>query len=247
MPFYKSGGAFASAPADESPLPLGPGQKFLIPKDLARRERRAYPSRFPVPVEEDCMNGLKLGACVAALSLMAMNMAQARGVARSCATQAEVSAIQVSAVQQELTDAALACGPREVAMFNQFQTVFGKELRRSDTVMMRMFKRMTGSTAAYDAYKTRAIAHAEQRRTKPGAHDNFCKTADIVFAAALAPDKPVLEDFVSGVPVNEDNPVDACQIKVAVALQGVQAGSNIMPTPRPSLPGDSASPAPAVR
>jgi hypothetical protein len=25
----------------------------------------------------------------------------------------------------------------------------------------------------------------------------------VVFAAALAPDKPVLEDFVSGVPVNE--------------------------------------------
>ncbi len=69
--------------------------------------------------------------------------------------------------------------------------------------------------AAYDSYKTRAIAHAEQRRTKPGAAANFCKTADIVFAAALAPDKPVLEDFVAGVPVYENNPVDACEVKVA--------------------------------
>jgi len=187
------------------------------------------------------MNAVKLGAYVAALSLAAMNMAEAR-VSASCATPAEVSAIQVSAVQQELTDAALACGPKEVALFNRFQTVFGKELRRSDAVMMHMFRRMTGSTAAYDSFKTRAIAHAEQRRTKPGAHDNFCKTADIVFAAALAPDKPVLEDFVSGVPVNEDNPVDTCKIKVAVALQGVQAGADMMPTPRPNLPGDPPNP-----
>lgn len=186
------------------------------------------------------MTAMKLGACVAALSLVTMTVAEAR--VGACATAAEVSAIQVAAVQQELTDAALACGPREVAMFNQFQTTFGKELRKSDAVMMRMFKRMTGSTAAYDSFKTRAIAHAEQRRTKPGAHENFCKTADIVFAAALAPDKPVLEDFVSGVPVNEDNPVDVCQIKVAVALQGVQAGSEVEPTPRPALPGDPPNP-----
>lgn len=186
------------------------------------------------------MTWMKLGAMAAALSLTAATAAQARAV--SCASAAEVSAIQVAAVQQELTDAALACGPKEVALFNQFQTSFGKELRRSDATMMRMFKRMTGSTAAYDTFKTRAIAHAEQRRTKPGAHDNFCKTADLVFAAALAPDKPVLEDFVSGVPVNEDSPVDSCQIKVAVALQGVQAGADVMPTPRPAQPGDPENP-----
>ena len=53
----------------------------------------------------------------------------------SCATAAEVSAIQVSAVQQELTDAALACGDKETALFNRFQTVFNKELRRSDAAV----------------------------------------------------------------------------------------------------------------
>ncbi len=148
-------------------------------------------------------------------------------------------------MQQELTDAALACGQTAVDEFNRFQTTFGKELRRSDATMLSMFKRLYGSArgnAAYDAYKTRAIAHAEQRRTKPGAHADFCRTADIVFAAALAPDKPMLEDFVSGVPVNEANPVDTCQIKVAMTLQGVQAGPDIMPTPRPDLPGDPVNP-----
>src|SRR5262249_44873166 len=108
-----------------------------------------------------------------------------------------------------------------------------------------MFKRLNGAAkgnAAYDSYKTRAIAHAEQRRTVPGAAENFCKTADIVFAAALAPDKPVLEDFVAGVPVYETNPVDACEVKVAVALQGVATGSAVGPKARPALPGDPVNP-----
>lgn len=186
------------------------------------------------------MTWMKLGACVAALTLTNATLLEARPVS-SCATAAEISAIQVAAVQQELTDAALACGPNEVALFNRFQKAFSKELRKSDALMMKMFKRLNGNAAgnaAYDSFKTRAIAHAEQRRTKPGAHANFCKTADVVFAAALAPDKPMLEDFVSGVPVNETSPVDSCEIKVAVALQGVQAGPDILPTARPSLPGD---------
>jgi len=188
------------------------------------------------------MKCMKLVAGAAALSLLGLPVAEARTVSASCASAAEVSAIQIASVQQELTDAALACGPKAVALFNQFQTVFNKELRKSDATMLKMFKRMNGNRAgdaAYDSFKTRAIAHAEQRRTKPGAHDNFCRTAEVVFAAALAPDKPLLEDFVSGVPVNEANPVDSCEIKVAVALQGVQAGPDIAPTPRPDLPGDA--------
>jgi len=187
------------------------------------------------------MNGMKLSACVAALSLVAMSAAQARAVSSACASAAEIHAIQVAAVHQELTDAALACGPKAVSQYNRFQGAFNKELRRSDATMLSMFKRLNGNArgnAAYDSFKTRAIAHAEQRRTKPGAHENFCRTADLVFAAALAPDKPILEDFVSGVPVNEASPVDSCEIKVAVALQGVQAGPDIVPTPRPDLPSD---------
>jgi hypothetical protein len=190
--------------------------------------------------------GARAGACAAAFLMTAAPLAEARSLSSSrCATPSEVSAIQVSAVQQELTDAALACGPKEVEMFNRFQTTFNKELRRSDAAMLRMFKRLNGARAgdaAYDAYKTRAIAHAEQRRTKPGEHANFCHAADLVFAAALAPDKPVLEDFVSGVPVNEATPVDTCEISVAVALQGVQAAPGVVPIARPALPGDPPNP-----
>jgi hypothetical protein len=183
---------------------------------------------------------LRTGAWAALLWVAGANVVEAKSL--SCATAAEVSAIQVSAVQQELTDAALACGPNEVSLFNRFQTVFNKELRRSDGLMLAMFKRLNGASkgnAAYDSYKTRAIAHAEQRRTVPGAAADFCKAGDIVFAAALAPDKPVLEDFVAGVPVEEATPVDTCEIKVAVTLQGVAAGPDIVPRARPDLPGDA--------
>jgi hypothetical protein len=190
------------------------------------------------------MNWMKLGACVAALSLTGMSVAEAR-ISAACATSSEVSAIQVSAVVQELTDAALSCGPQSLANMQQFQIVFQKELRRSDATLKAMFKRLNGARAgdaAYDSYKTRAINHAEQRRIKPGEQENFCRTARVVFEAALAPDKPVLEDFVSGVPVNEANPVDSCEIKVAVSLQGVEAGPDIAPMPRPALPGDPPNP-----
>jgi hypothetical protein len=182
------------------------------------------------------------GAMLAVAGIMANSVAEAKTL--SCATAAEVSAIQVSAVQQELTDAALACGPAAVANFNRFVKTFQKELRKSDSVLLSMFKRLNGASKGnqeYDSYKTRAIANAERRRTKPGAHDNFCATALVVFDAALAPDKPVLEDFVSGVPVYEKSPFDSCTLQVAMTFQGVQAGPEVVPTPRPARPGDPVS------
>jgi hypothetical protein len=185
---------------------------------------------------------IQLSACVILAAFSGAQIAEAKTLSAACATASEISAIQVSAVQQELTDAALACGDKETALYNRFQTVFNKELRRSDAVMLTMFKRLNGSArgnAEYDSYKTRAIAHAEQRRTIPGEAANFCRTADIVFAAALAPDKPVLEDFVAGVPVEETSPVNSCEISVGVALQGVAAGPDVIPLARPDLPGDA--------
>jgi hypothetical protein len=190
------------------------------------------------------MKPLKLGASLMAMVLVGATSAEAR-IAAPCASKTEIEAIQVSAVVQELTDAALTCGQEAMSNMSRFQITFQKELRRSDALLKSMFKRLNGARegdAAYDSYKTRAINHAEQRRIKPGEQTNFCHAARMVFAAALAPDKPVLEDFVSGVPVNEGSPVEGCEIKVAVALQGVQAGPDIQPTPRPALPGDPPNP-----
>lgn len=178
----------------------------------------------------------KTGACLLASTIALTSIAQA---APRCANPNEVSAIQVSAVQQELMDAALGCGPTATQNFNAFQTSFGPELRRSDAVLLRMFKRIYGSykgDAAYNAYKTRAASNAELRRDR--GLTEFCKAADRVFVAALAPDKPVLQDFVSAVPVEEASPVDTCQISVAMTFRGVGA---VLPTPRPDLPGEPAA------
>ena len=61
------------------------------------------------------MNRMKLGASVAALILTNASLAEAR-ISSACASRTEVSAVQVSAVVQELTDAALSCG--QEAMLN---------------------------------------------------------------------------------------------------------------------------------
>ncbi len=180
----------------------------------------------------------RAGACATLICFTSATMAEARG----CATPAEYAAVQVSAVQQELTDAALACGPQETRLFNRFQTVFNKELRRSDARMLAMFKRLYGparGSAAYDSYKTRAIAHAELRRTQPGAAEGFCKTADIMFATALAPDKPALEDFVAGVQAEQEHPVTACPVKLA---RRAGAAEDVVPIARPALTGDPPAP-----
>ncbi len=123
------------------------------------------------------MKFAKLGASLLALGLVGTTTAEAR-VSSACASASEVQAVQVSAVVQELTDAALSCGQEAMNNMSRFQIVFQKELRRSDATLKSMFKRLNGARAgdaAYDSYKTRAINHAEQRRTKPGHQDNFCK------------------------------------------------------------------------
>ena len=93
------------------------------------------------------MNWMKLGACVAALSLTGAPVAEAR-VSAACASRTEVSAIQVSAVVQELTDAALSCGQEAMSNMQRFQSVFQKELRRSDATLKAMFKRVDGARDA---------------------------------------------------------------------------------------------------
>ncbi len=178
------------------------------------------------------------GAFMAMAGMTATTAAEAA----NCASARDVQAIQVAAVYQELTAAALTCGPAAVANYNRFVISFRAELRRSDNTLLAMFKRTHGSTKGareYDSFKTRAIANAERRRIKPGAHEGFCNTVQVVFDAALAPDKPLLEDFVSGVPVHEKNPLDSCEIQVAMNLTGVQAAPDIAPTPRPDRPGEA--------
>ena len=101
-----------------------------------------------------------------------------------------------------------------------------------------MFKRVMGNTKgdqAYNLFKTNLASKAELRRVH--GHADFCAAAGQVFAAALAPEKPSLNDFVSGIPVSdvvaEGGGIDSCKVEVAVTLQGAMAGPVVVPRPNP--------------
>ncbi|MGC9953724.1 MAG: hypothetical protein ABSD21_05565 [Rhizomicrobium sp.] len=174
------------------------------------------------------------GSCVLALCLAATAGAEAKK-ALKCANPAEVTAMQASAVQQELMDAALTCGEAAQTNYNAFQTSFGPELRRSDKTLLKMFRRVLGfkkGDAAYNLYKTELASKAELRRLH--GHQDFCTAANLVITAALAPERPSLNDFVSGIQVRDiEGPVASCQVEVAVTLQGAMAGPDIVPKPNP--------------
>ena len=177
--------------------------------------------------------GLKMKAGALSLAgVMLSGSAMAASHTQSkCAKPEEVTAIQTAAIQQELMVAALTCN--QIANFNAFQTGFSKELQTSDATLHKMFKRIFGSRAGEDqfhAFKTRMANDSSIRSI----HDNpgYCHEADEVFAAALAPVKPTLATFVSGVTVQEDSPVDSCEVRVAVSLGGLSF-SGILPKPKP--------------
>lgn len=178
---------------------------------------------------------LKTGVCLLAIFAVGTDAMAARHTSL-CADASEVSALQTSAVQQELMDSALGCGHEWVEKFNAFQTSFGPELRRSDRTLLTFFKRLYGPArgdAEYNLFKTNMASKAEMRRV----HNvtDFCSSANLVFGAALAAQKPSLDDFVAGVQINDtdDSPVGKCDIQVAMTLTGAMAGPDVVPTPNP--------------
>lgn len=193
--------------------------------------------------------GVMVKACALSLAgvLVAGNALAAKSSSK-CAKADEVTAIQVAAVQQELMVAALTCD--QITNFNAFQTGYGPELRASDNTLHRMFKRILGARQGeveFHAFKTRMANDSSIRSI----HDNqgYCHEAATVFASALAPTKPTLAAFVSGVTVQETSPVNSCDIRVASALPGLSGGSAstsyILPKPKPMVDGVVAPAAPA--
>jgi len=183
------------------------------------------------------------GGCALLLCLAAAGEAEAKK-ALKCATPQEVSAMQAASVQQELMDAALTCGTDARDNYNAFQTSFGPELRRSDKALLTMFRRVQGFTkgdAAYNLFKTELASKAELKRIH--GNQDFCTAATLVVSAALAPEKPTLADFVSGVPVSDAaGAIDSCDIQVAVTLQGAMA-TVIVPKPNPLRTASASAPA----
>ena len=174
------------------------------------------------------------GVCALALCVAAGAAPKGAGKPTKCADPAEVSAMQTTAIQQELMDAALTCGDTARDNYNAFQTRFSRDLQVSDKLMLKMFGRVMGAKQgdkAYNLFKTELAAKAELRRTHN--HDDFCQEATLVAAAALGPAKIELVDFVADVPVTElSGGVSRCELQVAVTLKGAKA-YGIVPSPNP--------------
>ncbi|MGZ5827329.1 MAG: DUF992 domain-containing protein [Xanthobacteraceae bacterium] len=190
-------------------------------------------------------NAWKASVCVLAISALSMGSADAaRRPALKCAQPVEAAAIQTTAVDEQLVDAALTCGNATRESFNAYRTAFGAELRMSDKALLTMFKRLYGGSrgdAAYNLFKTNMASKAELRRIQDAA--GFCHSADLVLAAANGSDKPRLNDFVAGVPIADtDAPVTSCSVTVNVGFKGVQASADVTPRPRPPQPDDQPEP-----
>jgi hypothetical protein len=175
--------------------------------------------------------GRLIGAGMAALTVGLLATSALAMPPAKCARPDEVSAIQAAAIQQQLMVAALTCD--QIASFNAFQTSFGPELRTSDSKLEHMFKRLFGAgkgEAEYHSFKTRLANDSSIRSIRD--NQTYCHATSMVFAAALAPEKPVLTDFVAGIPVTDSSPVDTCELRVAGGLTGVPAAV-IVPRPNP--------------
>jgi hypothetical protein len=149
-------------------------------------------------------NAWRVSVCVLATYILFIGSAEAvHRPALKCAEPEEAAAIQTTVVDQQLVDAALTCGDVIRSKFNAYRTAFGPELRLSDRALLNLFIRVYGSTkgdAAYNLFKTNMASKAELRRIRDAS--GFCRSADLVLAAAIAPEKPRLKDFVSGVPIS---------------------------------------------
>src|ERR1700710_273345 len=191
----------------------------------------------------------KVGVCAVAISALTIGAADAaRRPQLKCASPPEVAAIQTTVVDQQLVDAALTCGDATRGGFNTYRTAFGSELRSTDGLLLKMFKRIYGGPkgdAAYNLFKTNMASKAELRRIKDA--QGFCQAADLVLGAANGAAKPSLKDFVAGVQVADvETPVSSCSVAVDVTFKGVQAAPDVVPRPRPSQPDDPPEAAPVV-
>ncbi len=188
---------------------------------------------------------LRTGACVLALVTGFSSVAEAAATT-NCASPSEIGALRTASVQQTLMNAGLGCGTNAtethfwVGQFNAFQMAYLQDLRKSDAQMLSMFKRVMGNSkgdAAYNSFKTRVANQAGLRRIR--AMQDFCKSAEAIFAVALPTGRPNLSDLVASINVEDEFPVEACDIRVAAggadklgAVQPVAA----LPVMRPTAP-----------
>jgi hypothetical protein len=176
-----------------------------------------------------------LAASMAAL-MISTAISPALGAER-CAKPDDITAMQASAVQQQLMVAALSCDA--LAQYNSFVTAYQPELFAADRHLLKYFKRIKarGGEADYHAFKTRmANMSSTLSLSNLGL---FCQNAKAAFELALGPTKGSLAAFVATQPIVESSDFARCEIRVAGGM--VPGAPTSVPIPL-DKPGREAGP-----
>jgi hypothetical protein len=169
----------------------------------------------------------RIGAASLALSFIAGG-AMAQGA--SCARPLEAAALHTASVQQQLMVAALSCNA--IPLYNQFVTMYQKDLFAADKNLQAYFKRLDAAkgTSNYHAYKTKLANQSS--RTSIAHMTNYCDAAQAMFQVALDPvNKTTLATFISTQPYNVD--IAECEPTFRMA-GGIKAESAAPAAPAPA-------------
>jgi hypothetical protein len=176
------------------------------------------------------MKGIRTGVFGLALSSIVANAT----AAEVCATAQDLTAMQVAAVQQKLMVAALSCN--DVTLYNDFVSAYQRDLFAADQSLQAFFMRLNAETGAadYDAFKTK-LANSYSIRSS-GNVRSYCGTAQTIFKAALASNRPSLKSFVLSQPMATDARYKVCgetvaggSVVMAPIQSAVAAASDIVP------------------
>ena len=172
----------------------------------------------------------RIGAASLALSFLASG---ALAQSATCARPQEAAALHTASVQQQLMVAALSCNA--IPLYNQFVTMYQKDLFAADKNLQAYFRRLDAKTGTtkYHAYKTKLANQSS--RTSIAHMTNYCDSAQALFKTALSTDqKTTLTEFISAQPYTVD--IAECEPTFRMA-GGIQPASGGAPAPQTSAQG----------
>ena len=172
----------------------------------------------------------KTMAAVTAVLMISTAVSPALAAER-CAKTDDITAMQASAVQQQLMVAALSCDA--LAQYNAFVTAYQPELYAADRHLLKYFKRTKarGGEADYHAFKTRMANMSSTLSISNLAL--FCANSKAAFELAMGPTKSTLAAFVATQPIIESSDFARCEISIAGGIVPGAPSSVPIPLDKP--------------
>jgi len=151
--------------------------------------------------------------CIVGLAFS--TIAGTASAAEMCARAADFTALQVSALQQQLMVAALTCN--DPALYNRFVLAYRTELIDYDSALKQFFERLGDGEGAsrYHSFKTKmanlySVRSGDDRKT-------FCAAVRGAFIPAIGNGRKDLASFALSQPSILDEPYTNCGVSVAGA------------------------------